>query len=141
MATASKKRKQTAHTLKTKLEIMKALKKGDSQRLVGQKFGIAKSTVADIWRDHKKITDSVASSESPAFANKRRWVIRHPKFDLVDKACWKWFASSAPRVLLFLACCFRRKHARSSRSFILMLIHRASRAAQDGYQSSQKIIL
>ena len=67
MATASKKRKQTAHTFEMKLEIMKALEKGDSQPLVGQKFKIAKSTlVADIWKDCEKITDSVASSGSPA---------------------------------------------------------------------------
>ena len=69
------------------LEIVKALEKGDSQRLVGQKFGIAKSTVANIWRDREKIIDSVASSESPAFANKKRCVIRHPNFDFVDEAC------------------------------------------------------
>ena len=54
MVTACKKRKRIAHTLETKLEIVKALEKGDSQRLVCQKFGIAKSTVADIWRDRKK---------------------------------------------------------------------------------------
>ena len=70
MATASKKRKRIAHTLETKLEIVKALEKGDSQRFVSQNFGIAKSTVADIWRDREKKIDSVASSESPAFANK-----------------------------------------------------------------------
>ena len=135
MVTASKKRKRTIHTLEMKLEIVKALEKGDSQRLVGQKYGIAKTTIADIWRDRKRITDSVASSESPAFANRKRCVIHHPKFYLVDEACWKWgFASSTPRVLLFLACCFRRRCARSLRSFIPMLIHRASRAAQDGYQ-------
>ena len=122
--------------LETKLEIVKALKKGDSQRLVGKKFGIAKSTVADIWRDREKKTDFVASSESPAFTNNKRCVIRHPKFDLVDEACWKWFCQQCSRVLLFCwPCCFKRKSASSLRSFILILIHRASRAAQDGYQS------
>ena len=50
MATASKKRKRIAHTL----GIVKALEKGDSQRLVGQKFGIAKSTVADIGEIARK---------------------------------------------------------------------------------------
>ena len=62
MATASKKRKRITHSLETKLEIVKALEKGDSQRLVVQKFEIAKSTIADIWRDREKIIDSVASS-------------------------------------------------------------------------------
>ena len=51
----------------------------------------SQSLLSDIWRDREKITDTVASSESPAFANKKRCVIRHPKFDLVDEACWKWF--------------------------------------------------
>ena len=73
-----------------KLEIVKALEKGPSQRVVGDKFGVAKSTVADIWKD-RKIADFMASSESPAFANKKRCIIRNPKFHLVDEACWKWF--------------------------------------------------
>ena len=72
--------------LETKLEIVHAHKKGTSQRLVGDKFGVAKSTITDIWKDRKKI------SESPAFANKKHCIIHHPKFHLVDsKACWKWF--------------------------------------------------
>ena len=66
---------------------MKALEKGTSQ-VVGDKFGVAKSTVADICKDHK-IADSITSSESPAFANKKRCIICHPKFHLVDEACWK----------------------------------------------------
>ena len=121
--------------LETKLEIMKALEKGDSQRLVGQKFGIAKSTIADIWRDHEKITDSVASSESPAFANKKRCVIRHPKFDLVDEACWKWFCQQCSKGAPVSGMLLQEK---AYSFFILMLIHRASRAAQDGYQSRSK---
>ena len=103
----SKKRKRSVLTLEMKLEIVKVLEKGTSQRVVGDKFGVAKSTVADIWKYRKKIADSIAFSESPAFANKKRCIIRHPKFHVVDEACSKWFcgsgfASSAPRVLLFL---------------------------------------
>ena len=39
----------------------------------------------------KKITTAIASSESPALANKKRCIIRLPKYDFVDEACWKWF--------------------------------------------------
>ena len=49
-AAGSKKRKQSVLTLETKLEIVKVLEKGTSQRVVGDKFGVAKSTVADIGK-------------------------------------------------------------------------------------------
>ena len=93
MATAvgSKKRKRSVLTLETKLEIVKALEKGTSQQVVGDKFGVAKSTIANIWKDHKRTADSIAFSESPAFTNKKCYIIRHPKFHLVDEACWMWF--------------------------------------------------
>ena len=136
MATASKKRKRSAHTLETKLEIVKALEKGDSQRLVGQKFSIAKSTVADIWRDREKITDTVASSESPAFANKKRCVIRHPKFDLVDEACWKWFCQQRSKGAPVSGVLLQKK----ARSFFSKLYPDADpqsfKGSTGGYQSS-----
>ena len=37
-----------------------------------------------------KIADSICSSESPAFTNEKRCIVLHPKFHLVDEACWKW---------------------------------------------------
>ena len=70
--------------METKLEIVKAVEKGSSQRIVGEKFGVAKSTVAEIWKDRKK-------SDSTSFVNKKRCIIRNPKFHLVDEASWKWF--------------------------------------------------
>ncbi len=87
--TAVCKRKRTVLRLEQKLEILKPLEK--SQRVVGEKFGVPKSTVADIWKDRHKIHEAIASSESPALSNKKRCVIRSPKFDLVDEACWSWF--------------------------------------------------
>ena len=60
------KRKRTVLTLEKKLEVLKELDKRLSQRLVGEKHGIAKSTVADIWKDREKITTAICSSESPA---------------------------------------------------------------------------
>ena len=38
-------------TLETKLKIIQALENGNSQRVVGVKLGVSKSTVADIWKD------------------------------------------------------------------------------------------
>jgi len=53
------------------LKILKVLEKGLSQRVVGEKFLVAKCTVADIWKHRLKITDAIASSESQAFPNKK----------------------------------------------------------------------
>ena len=55
-------------TLETKIEIIHELQKGSSQRVVAGIFGVAKSTVSDIWRDRKKIKDCVSMSESLVFA-------------------------------------------------------------------------
>ena len=85
------KRKRAVLMLGKKLEILQSLEKGASQRVVGEKFGVAKSTIADIWKHRQKISNAVSASDLPAFANKRRCIIRHAKFDLVDEACWKWF--------------------------------------------------
>ncbi len=89
---AGNKRKRTVLTLEKKLEILKPLEKGLSQRVVAEKFGVPKSSVADIWKGRQKIQDAITSSESPAFSNKKRCIIRPPKFDLVDEACWRWFS-------------------------------------------------
>ena len=80
-AKAGTKRKRTVLTLEKKLEILKELQRGSSQRAVGDKFNVPKSTVADIWKDRQKITDAIAASESPEFSNKKRRIIRSPTFD------------------------------------------------------------
>ena len=77
-------------TLETKMEIVRELQGEKSQRIVAEKFGVAKSTVGDIWKYRQKIEDCVLSSESLVFA-KKRCIVRDPKFELVDAACWKWF--------------------------------------------------
>ena len=91
------KRKRAVLTLENKLEIVQSLEKGASQRVIGEKFGAAKPTIADIWKDHQKISDAVSASEAPAFVNKKRCIIRPAKFDLVDEACWKWFCQQRSR--------------------------------------------
>jgi len=47
-STVGTKRKRAVHTLEKKLEILKKLEKGLSQRVVKEKFSVPKSTVADI---------------------------------------------------------------------------------------------
>ena len=69
---------------------MAAFSQKQKQGVGGEKFGVAKSTIADIWKDCKKISHSVSASESPAFT-KNRCIVHHPKFDLLDEACWNWF--------------------------------------------------
>ena len=91
MSAVANKRKRSVLTLEKKLNIVKELEKGISQRAVGAKFGVAKSTVADIWKDRVKLFTATSSSESPTFYCKKRCIVRPPKFQLVDEACWKWF--------------------------------------------------
>ena len=86
MAAVPQKRKCCVLTLQTKLEIMQVLQNSNSQRLVGKKFCVAKSTVADIWKHRKKISDSTVASESTLYT-KKRCIIRDTKYNLVDKAC------------------------------------------------------
>ena len=59
---------------------MHAVEKGSSQKDVGEKFGVAKSTSLTFG----KITRRYLTPP-------KRCIVRHAKFDLVDKACWKWF--------------------------------------------------
>ena len=63
------------------------------------------STVTDIWKDCKKIADSIASSESQAFANKSIVLFAIQSFTWKTKPAGSGFASSTPMVLLFLVCC------------------------------------
>ncbi len=91
MSAVANKRKRSVLTLEKKLNIVKKLEKGISQRAVGEKFGVAKSTVADIWKDRVKLSAATSSSESPAFYCNNSCIVRPPKFQLVDEACWKWF--------------------------------------------------
>ena len=86
-----KKRKRSVLTLASKLEIISALKKDSSQRVVAEKFGVAKSTVCDIWRDRGKIDEHVAASDNTEFAKKHR-IVRDVRFELLDQAAWTWFS-------------------------------------------------
>ena len=77
-------------TLDKKLAIISELRQGKSQRLVSALHSVAKSTVADIWKDREKITLHVAASDDPSYA-KKRCILREPHFEKLDKACYMWF--------------------------------------------------
>jgi len=53
MSVTGTKRKWSVLKLERKFEI-KELEKGFSQRVVGDKFGVAKSTVRDVWKERKR---------------------------------------------------------------------------------------
>jgi transposase len=56
------------------LKIIRTLENGSSQRVVAEKFGVSKFTVADIWKDHQKISKCVdASDQDPS--DLRYWQI------------------------------------------------------------------
>jgi len=76
-------KEDSAYT-KKKLDL-KALEKELSQRVVGEKLGVAMCTVTDIWKQ----TDAIASSESQAFSNKKPCVIHPPKQGCGYYGCWQ----------------------------------------------------
>lgn len=43
--------------LEKKLETLKELEEQFSQQIIGETFEATRSTIADIWKDHQKITD------------------------------------------------------------------------------------
>ena len=96
MSAAGESRKRSILTLKKKLEIVQQLQQGKSQRLVADEFEVAKSTVCDIWKYRQKIEECIASSDSVSLA-KKQCIIRDPKFELIDSACWKWFYQQRSR--------------------------------------------
>jgi len=51
------KRKRSVLTLERKFQIIQELQKGISQRVAGEKLGVAKSTVGDIWKERKKVSN------------------------------------------------------------------------------------
>ena len=86
------KRKRSVMTFETKMKIIQEVQKGRSQRVVAERFGVAKSTVGDIWNDRQKIEDCVSSSESLILRfTKKRCNVCEPKNELIDLACWQWF--------------------------------------------------
>ena len=74
-------------TLEMKIEIIKNLRLGKSQRLVAD---LPKSTVSDIWKIRERILEHVSSSDCPGVA-KKRCIVREATFSKVDEACYIWF--------------------------------------------------
>jgi len=87
---SKQKRKRSVITLEKKLEVIKELREGKSQRCVADLCSLPKSTVGDIWKDREKIQNHVSSSDCPSFA-KRRHIVREAHFEKLDKACYLWF--------------------------------------------------
>ena len=90
MAAVPDKQKQAVLTLGTSWRLCALLRREVLKELLVRNLEFAKSTIADIWKDCKQISDSVSASESLAFT-KKRCTIHHAKYDLVDEACWKLF--------------------------------------------------
>ena len=64
------KRKRVSLTPEIKLELIRAIRDGCSQRFVSEKFCAPKSTVADIWKGKEKIEEHLSASEYPELAKK-----------------------------------------------------------------------
>ena len=79
------KRKRSVMSLEKKLDIITQIRQGRSQRAVADGFGVAKSTVGDIWKNREKIEIHVSASTNPAFA-KKRCIVRDAHFHKLDLA-------------------------------------------------------
>ena len=88
--TMASKRKRSVMSLEKKLDIIAEVRQGKSQRAVADRFGVAKSTVGDIWKNKEKIETHVTASANPALA-KRRCIVRDAHFQKLDEACYLWF--------------------------------------------------
>ena len=84
------KRKRSVMSLEKKLDIITQIRQGRSQRAVADGFGVAKSTVGDIWKNREKIEIHVSAGTNPAFA-KKRCIVRDAHFHKLDEACYIWF--------------------------------------------------
>ena len=79
------KRKRSVMSLEKKFDIITQIRQGRSQRAVADGFGVAKSTVGDIWKNREKIEIHVSASTNPAFA-KKRCIVRDAHFHKLDLA-------------------------------------------------------
>ena len=133
--TLLRKRKRAVLTLAKKMEIVRELQNGHSQRAIAEKYGVAKSTVGDIWKYRQKLDDCISSSESLVYA-KKRCVVHEPKFNLVDSACWKWFCQQRAKGAPVSGVLLQEK----ARVFFPKLYPdcdpEAFKAAQGGYENS-----
>ena len=80
------KRKRSVMSLEKKLDIITQIRQGRSQRAVADGFGVAKSTVGDIWKNREKIEIHVSASTNPAFA-KKRCIVRDAHFHKLEHQC------------------------------------------------------
>ena len=52
-------------SLEKKLDIIAELRQGKSQRAISDRFGVAKSTMGNIWNNKDKIETHVTTSANP----------------------------------------------------------------------------
>ena len=102
------KRKRVSLTPETKLELIRAIRDGCSQRFVSEKFCAPKSTVADIWKGKEKIEEHLSASEYPELAKKGKLLNGQSLIRSINPvSCCP--CRKGQKVLQFLALFFRKK--------------------------------
>ena len=76
-------------TLEKKIENVREIEKGKSQRRVAEIFELPKSTVEDIWKHREKIICYVFGAKYPTVA-KQRCIVRRSQFPLLDDVLSVW---------------------------------------------------
>ena len=103
------KRKQNPVTLERKLEVIKELESGRSQRVVADLlFEIPKSTIGGIWNNREKIQNHVTSAEDSSLA-KKRCIVRNSQYPLLDDAMNIWFVQMRSKGAAVPSCLIQEK--------------------------------
>ena len=90
------KRKRTAVTLETKLEILKKIKLGRSNVSLAEEYGLGKTTVSDIKRDQNKLTHLLETGVADKNFLLKKSQKSAQNVDL-DKAVYTWFTQERTR--------------------------------------------
>ena len=85
------KRKKVVLTIEEKLEILGELKKGVSYTSISEKYGIGRSTVADIKKNESKLREYKERKTTFGFKKVQAKVMKSGSYELLDAALYIWF--------------------------------------------------
>ena len=93
MAVPVVKRKKVVLTLEEKLDVLQLLEKGTSYTLVAEKYGIGRSTVADIKKSKSKLLSYKKKTLDMGRlkATEERKAMKLGTFEKLDEALYIWF--------------------------------------------------
>ena len=91
MAEKVNKRRKGVLTIDKKLETIKSIDAGASYTLIVEKYGIARSTIANIKKDALKVEAFKKKSMEMGFWKATPKTINNGEYEKLDKALYIWF--------------------------------------------------